>query len=96
MNSCADRLNSLAVKYQVRIPAWFRIIVGFGTGWSLGLTVGQLPVFTTGCLVRYLVEAVALNNLRNVHGSGGPGSIPGTIKKSSGSGTGSTQPREYN
>jgi hypothetical protein len=29
--------------------------------------------------------------------SGGPGSIPGTIrKKSSGSGTGSTQPREYN
>jgi hypothetical protein len=27
---------------------------------------------------------------------GGPGSIPGTtIKKSSGSGTGSTQPREY-
>jgi hypothetical protein len=28
---------------------------------------------------------------------GGPGSIPGTtIKKSSGSGTGSTQPREYN
>jgi hypothetical protein len=34
-----------------------------------------------------------------VHGyrSGGPGSIPGTTrKKSSGSGTGSTQPREYN
>jgi hypothetical protein len=29
--------------------------------------------------------------------SGGPGSIPGTIKKKgSGSGTGSTQPREYN
>jgi hypothetical protein len=29
--------------------------------------------------------------------SGGPGSIPGiTKKKSSGSGTGSTQPREYN
>jgi hypothetical protein len=28
--------------------------------------------------------------------SGGPGSIPSTIKKSSGSGTGSTQPREYN
>jgi hypothetical protein len=29
--------------------------------------------------------------------SGGPGSIPGsTRKKSSGSGTGSTQPREYN
>jgi hypothetical protein len=29
--------------------------------------------------------------------SGGPGSIPGTArKKSSGSGTGSTQPREYN
>jgi hypothetical protein len=29
--------------------------------------------------------------------SGGPGSIPGTIrKKSSGPGTGSTQPREYN
>jgi hypothetical protein len=30
--------------------------------------------------------------------SGGPGSIPGTTKKrkSSGSGTGSTQPREYN
>jgi hypothetical protein len=29
--------------------------------------------------------------------SGGPDSIPGTIrKKSSGSGTGSTQPREYN
>jgi hypothetical protein len=29
--------------------------------------------------------------------SGGSGSIPGTIrKKSSGSGTGSTQPREYN
>jgi hypothetical protein len=29
--------------------------------------------------------------------AGGPGSIPGTtIKKSSGSGTGSTQPREYN
>jgi hypothetical protein len=29
--------------------------------------------------------------------SGGPGSIPGTIrKKSSGSGTGCTQPREYN
>jgi hypothetical protein len=28
---------------------------------------------------------------------GGPGSIPGTTrKKSSGSGTGSTQPREYN
>jgi hypothetical protein len=28
--------------------------------------------------------------------SGGPGSIPGTTgKKSSGSGTGSTQPREY-
>jgi hypothetical protein len=35
-----------------------------------------------------------------VHGyrSGGPGSIPGTTRKknSSGSGTGSTQPREYN
>jgi hypothetical protein len=32
------------------------------------------------------------------HRSRGPGSIPGTtrIKKSSGSGTGSTQPREYN
>jgi hypothetical protein len=28
--------------------------------------------------------------------SGGPGSIPGTTKKSSGSGTGSTRPREYN
>jgi hypothetical protein len=29
--------------------------------------------------------------------SGGPGSIPGTTKKkSSGSGTGTTQPREYN
>jgi hypothetical protein len=29
--------------------------------------------------------------------SGGPGSVPGTTrKKSSGSGTGSTQPREYN
>jgi hypothetical protein len=29
--------------------------------------------------------------------SGGPGSIPGTTrKKSSGFGTGSTQPREYN
>jgi hypothetical protein len=29
--------------------------------------------------------------------SGGPGSIPGTTrKKGSGSGTGSTQPREYN
>jgi hypothetical protein len=28
--------------------------------------------------------------------SGGPGSIPGTTKKNSGSGTGSTQPREYN
>jgi hypothetical protein len=28
--------------------------------------------------------------------SGGPGSIPGTTKKSSGSGTRSTQPREYN
>jgi hypothetical protein len=28
--------------------------------------------------------------------SGGPGSIPGTTNKSSGSGTGSTQPREYN
>jgi hypothetical protein len=29
--------------------------------------------------------------------SGGPGSIPGTTKKKiSGSGTGSTQPREYN
>jgi hypothetical protein len=28
--------------------------------------------------------------------SGGPGSIPGTTKKSSGSGMGSTQPREYN
>jgi hypothetical protein len=28
--------------------------------------------------------------------SGGPGSIPGTTKKISGSGTGSTQPREYN
>jgi hypothetical protein len=31
------------------------------------------------------------------YGSGGPGSIPGTTrKKSSGSGTGSIQPREYN
>jgi hypothetical protein len=29
------------------------------------------------------------------YGFGGPGSIPGTTKKSSGSGTGSTQPREY-
>jgi hypothetical protein len=28
--------------------------------------------------------------------SGGPGSIPGTTKKSSGSETGSTQPCEYN
>jgi hypothetical protein len=28
--------------------------------------------------------------------SGGPGSIPGTTKKNSGSGTGSSQPREYN
>jgi hypothetical protein len=28
--------------------------------------------------------------------SGCPGSIPGTTKKNSGSGTGSTQPREYN
>jgi hypothetical protein len=28
--------------------------------------------------------------------SGGPGSIPGTTRKSSGSGTGSSQPREYN
>jgi hypothetical protein len=27
--------------------------------------------------------------------SGGPGSIPGTTKKNSGSGTESTQPREY-
>jgi hypothetical protein len=27
---------------------------------------------------------------------GGPGSIPGTTKKSSGSGTGSAQSREYN
>jgi hypothetical protein len=27
--------------------------------------------------------------------SGGPGSIPGTTRKSSGSGTGCTQPREY-
>jgi hypothetical protein len=28
--------------------------------------------------------------------SGGPGSIPGTTRKKIGSGTGSTQPREYN
>jgi hypothetical protein len=28
--------------------------------------------------------------------SRGPGSIPGTTKESSGSGTGCTQPREYN
>jgi hypothetical protein len=28
--------------------------------------------------------------------SGGPGSIPGTTRKCSGSGTGITQPREYN
>jgi hypothetical protein len=28
--------------------------------------------------------------------AGVPGSIPGHYKKSSGSGTGSTQPREYN
>jgi hypothetical protein len=39
-----------------------------------------------GLVVRFLV-----------YRSGGPGSIPGTAKKkSSGSGTGSTQPREYN
>jgi hypothetical protein len=28
--------------------------------------------------------------------SGGPGSIPGATKKSTDSGTGSSQPREYN
>jgi hypothetical protein len=31
-----------------------------------------------------------------ISSSRGPGSIPGTTKKNSGSGTGSTQPREYN
>jgi hypothetical protein len=30
------------------------------------------------------------------YGSGGPGSIPDTTRKNSGSGTGPTQPREYN
>jgi hypothetical protein len=49
-------------------------------------TAISLFVFLCGLVVRILD-----------YSSGGPGSIPGTTrKKSSGSGTGSTQPREYN
>jgi hypothetical protein len=45
----------------------------------------------------FLLEPEALVVRVLGYRSGGPGSIPGTTrKKSSGSGTGSTQPREYN
>jgi hypothetical protein len=48
--------------------------------------------FADGTKLRFLMVRVL------GYRSGGPGSIPGTTgkKKSSGSGTGSTQPREYN
>jgi hypothetical protein len=53
----------------------------------------------TGCLVNNELEDRLCGLVVRVLGyrSGGPGSIPGTTKKkSNGSGTGSTQPREYN
>jgi hypothetical protein len=48
--------------------------------------------------VRYDLNLCMLCRRKSLgYRSGGPGSIPDTTrKKSSGSGTGSTQPREYN
>jgi hypothetical protein len=52
--------------------------------------------------VNIIVMAVCTDRLYGLvvrvlgYRSGGPGSIPGITKKNNGSGTGSTQPREYN
>jgi hypothetical protein len=61
-------------------------------------TATDITAAALGCF-RGLAHSITRDLLafRNVWESGGPGSIPGTTrKKSSGSGTGSTQPREYN
>jgi hypothetical protein len=52
-----------------------------------------LPLWSIFCTLQFAHST----NLILGYRSGGPGSIPGTTrKKSNGSGTGSTQPREYN
>jgi hypothetical protein len=52
--------------------------------------------YTSTCYVRWDILGLVVRVL--CYRYGGPGSIPGTIRKekNSGSGTGSTQPREYN
>jgi hypothetical protein len=55
--------------------------------------LGVFFLYLSGCFDRLCGLVVRVLGYR----SGGPGSIPGTTrKKSSGSGTGSTKPREYN
>jgi hypothetical protein len=59
----------------------------FAVRYELNLNVMQKKV---DCVCGLVVRVLG-------YGSGGPGTIPSTTrKKSSGSGTGSTQPREYN
>jgi hypothetical protein len=68
--------------------------------------VSRLSTFRVPELNKPLINASRDNEVDRLCGlvvrvpgyrSGGPGSVPGTTgKKSNGSGTGSTQPREYN
>jgi hypothetical protein len=72
----------LRVVVNSRIPEFYHLYLDLH---DLGLLIYMLDRLC-GLVVRVLS-----------YRSGGPGSIPGTTRKnSSGSGTGSTQPHEYN
>jgi hypothetical protein len=64
-----------------------------------GFSILKLPlfgicsIFSTVYMIKDRLCGLVVRVLGYI--SGGPGSIPGTTKKNCGSGTGSTQPREY-
>jgi hypothetical protein len=85
------RLRQATVTVPVQ---WQQPFTGQDWGCQVtGLAVNVVLIFVFIFIDRLCGLAVRVLGYR----SGGPGSIPGTTrkKKSSGSGTGSTQPREY-
>jgi hypothetical protein len=81
-------------QWDVNITAGVR---GRRNVWILLLVCFELSIEVSGLGTERIDRLCGLVVRVRGYRSGGPGSIPGTTKKkSSGSGTGFTQPREYN
>jgi hypothetical protein len=99
-------LASLRVRYALALqyPSHVQNIATFTLQdtLNLGRSIAIRKVISTSIhiffFVQWLFDRLCGLMVRVLgYRAGGPGSIPGTTrKKSSGSGTGSTQPREYN